>query len=160
MKKILLSIVCFLACIFSIQAQTLYGTTPNGGTEGAGTIIKFIPATNTLTVIKSFDGLNSINGMPTGSLVRATDRKLYGMTNLWRATMVGAIFSFDPSSLTFTKLVDFDNTNGASPYGSLIQASDGKLYGMTHNGGSSNAGVIFSFDPSSSTYKKLMDFKV
>ena len=30
-----------------------------------------------------------------------------------------------------------------------MQATDGKLYGMTTNGGSSDVGVIFSFDPSS-----------
>ena len=67
-------------------------------------------------------------------------------------------FSFDPSSSTYTKLKEFDGTNGASPYGSLIQASDGKLYGMTSQGGSNGYGVIFSFDPSSSTYTKLKDF--
>src|SRR5687768_477969 len=39
-----------------------------------------------------------------------------------------------------------------------MQASDGKLYGMTNNGGSSNLGVIFSFDPSSSTFTKLKDY--
>ena len=42
--------------------------------------------------------------------------------------------------------------------GSLIQASDGKLYGMTSHGGSNGYGVIFSFDPSTSTYTKLKDF--
>ena len=43
----------------------------------------------------------------------------------------GVIFSFDPSSSTYTKLKDFDDVNGGDPYGSLMQASDGKLYGMT-----------------------------
>ena len=37
-----------------------------------------------------------------------------------------------------------------------MQASDGKLYG-TYTGGS-DSGVIFSFDPSASTYTKLHDF--
>jgi uncharacterized repeat protein (TIGR03803 family) len=46
----------------------------------------------------------------------------------------------------------------AIPRGSLMQASDGKLYGMTSEGGSTNQGVIFSFDPSSSTFTKLQDY--
>src|SRR4030095_8061391 len=77
----------------------------------------------------------------------------------------GVIFSFDPSTSTYTKLKDFDGTNGRNPTGSLIQASDGKLYGMTSGGGSNGTdygglgcGVIFSFDPLSSTYTKLKDF--
>ena len=42
--------------------------------------------------------------------------------------------------------------------GSLIQASDEKLYGMTSLGGSSDYGVAFSYDPVTSTYTKLSDF--
>jgi uncharacterized repeat protein (TIGR03803 family) len=57
MKKYLIGIICFFACIFSIQAQTLYGTTYYGGNGGGGTISKFIPATNNLTVVKSFESL-------------------------------------------------------------------------------------------------------
>src|ERR1700733_11432466 len=71
---------------------------------------------------------------------------------------VGAIFSYDPISFTYTKLRDFNSTNGSNPRGSLVQATDGKLYGMTYDGGSYNSGVIFSFDPVSSVYTKLMDF--
>jgi hypothetical protein len=49
MKKKLLSIICFLACVISVHAQTLFGLTPDGGNDGAGSLIKFIPATNNLT---------------------------------------------------------------------------------------------------------------
>ncbi len=76
----------------------------------------------------------------------------------------GVIFSFDRSTSTYTKLKDFDYFNdagpfGNGPFGTFIQASDGKLYGMTNGGGSSDAGVIFSSDPSSSTYTKLRDLQ-
>jgi uncharacterized repeat protein (TIGR03803 family) len=94
----------------------------------------------------------------------ASDGKLYGMTDWGGSNGVGVIFSFDPSSSTYTKLKDFDSTNGANPKGSLMQASDGKLYGMTYSGGSNGYedgygfGVIFSYDPSSSTFTKLQDY--
>ena len=54
----------------------------------------------------------------------------------------GVIFSFDPSSSTYTRLKDLGGTNGTHPHGNLIQASNGKLYGMTNTGGTSDAGVI------------------
>ena len=159
MKKILFGIACFFAYTFSIQAQTLYCTTSNGGIDGAGTINKFLPATNNLTVAKSFESIGSIpSSNSSASLVQATDGKLYGMTAYGGSSDAGIIFSFDPISSTYTKLKDFDFTNGAHPFGSLIQASDRKLYGMTLQGGSSGAGVIFSFETSSSTYTKLKDF--
>ena len=40
MKKSLIGIICFFACVFSIRAQTLYCTTSGGGNEGGGTINK------------------------------------------------------------------------------------------------------------------------
>src|SRR5215210_712320 len=99
MKKSLIGIICFFACILSIQAQTLYGTTYNGGNDGVGTIIKFIPATNNLTVVKSFS-FESSAAYPTGSLIRASDGKLYGMTLNGGSNDAGVIFSFDPSTFT------------------------------------------------------------
>ena len=71
---------------------------------------------------------------------------------------IGVIFSFDPSSSTYTKLIELDSTKGVLPFGSLKQASDGKLYGMTLAGGNGGLGVIFSYDPSSSTYTRPEGF--
>ena len=96
--------------------------------------------------------------LPYGSLVQASDGKLYGVTQVGGSHNYGVIFSFDPSASAYTKLKNFDYTNGAYSYGSLMQATDGKLYGMTDDGGSSNDGVIFSYDPAASTYTKLIGF--
>lgn len=155
MKKFLFSMICIAVCAIHVEAQVLYGTTFYGG-NGGGTINKFIPGTNSLTVIHSFESTGS-NPAYSG-FIQASDGKLYAMTAEGGSRNVGVIFSFDPSSSTYTKLKDFDLTNGGNPNGNLMQAKDGKLYGMTARGGSGAAGVIFSFTPSDLTYTKLVDF--
>src|SRR4051794_36438931 len=128
MKRFILSIIYLFSCLFSLEAQILYGTTAHGGNEGGGSIDKFVPATNNLTVEKS---LESLDRRPYANFVQANDGKLYGMTSDGGSLGYGVIFSFDPASFKYTKLKDFDGTNGGGPYGSLLQAKDGKLYGMT-----------------------------
>ncbi|MHB8261931.1 MAG: choice-of-anchor tandem repeat GloVer-containing protein [Bacteroidia bacterium] len=44
------------------------------------------------------------------------------------------------------------------PQGYLVQASDGMLYGMTYYGGANNDGVLFQYNPSTSTYTDKFDF--
>jgi uncharacterized repeat protein (TIGR03803 family) len=143
-----------------IQASNgkLYGMTVVGGSLGVGVIFSFDPLTSTYSKEMDFD--KSIGGVPHGSLIQASDGKLYGMTEAGGTKDRGVIFSFDPSTSIYTKLLDFDNINGAAPLGSLIQASDGKLYGMTNRGGINDKGVIFSIDPSTSAFARLKDLDV
>jgi uncharacterized repeat protein (TIGR03803 family) len=87
---------------------------------------------------------------------------LYGMAENGGNNNWGTIFRFDPSSNTFGKLYNLDSVNGKWPAGKLMQASDGKLYGMTTNGGTNDPeydgdGVIFSFDYTDTLYVKLKD---
>jgi len=50
---------------------------------------------------------------------------------------------------TFTTLFSFDSTDGQAPAGSLVQATDGNLYGATEGGGANgNHGTIFKITPS------------
>ena len=141
----------------------LYGMTSKGGSGvygvgagGYGVIFSYDPVTSIYTNLKNFDNTNG--STPFGSLLQANDGKLYGMTSHGGSQNFGVIFSFDPVSSIYTNLKDFDSTNGANPNAGLVQASDGKLYGMTPFGGSKNTGVIFSFDISTSVITKLMDF--
>jgi uncharacterized repeat protein (TIGR03803 family) len=80
------------------------------------------------------------------------------MTSAGGIDEVGVIFSYNPSSAVFTKLIDFNNINGANPYGNLMESGDGKLYGMAYQGGSNNFGTIFSYEPASSVFAKLVDY--
>ncbi|MGA3266912.1 MAG: choice-of-anchor tandem repeat GloVer-containing protein [Verrucomicrobiota bacterium] len=52
---------------------------------------------------------------------------------------------------TFTTLVNFNGTNGALPYGALLQARDGNFYGTTYGtampGGTNSDGTVFRMTP-------------
>ena len=115
----------------------LYGMTRLGGEYGAGTIFEVDPVALTTVIKHSFDVTNGAN--PLGSLLEASNGKLYGMTQyggpFGESGYMGVLFEYDPTTDVFTKKYEFDYTNGANPRGSLIQASNGKLYGMTTNGG-------------------------
>jgi uncharacterized repeat protein (TIGR03803 family) len=151
--KILLFTILFTVSSFfnSIYAQTeLWGMTSQGGANDMGIIFKYIQGTNTLIKMFDFDGVNGSN--PYGSLLYASNEKLYGMTNKGGANNKGIIFEYDPITDTLIKLFDFNTNDGANPYGSLIQVSNGGLYGMTKLGGGDYSGVIFKYIISSNNY--------
>ena len=131
--------------------------TTQGGTTGAGVIFSYDPVIAAYNNLKDFGSNNTGNYM-LGTLIKDQTKKLYGMTSEGGSYGLGTIFSYDAKTSVFTKLKDFEGPNGESPYGSLVQASNGKLYGMTYSGGEHDAGVIFSYDPATSVYTKLVDF--
>ncbi len=93
-----------------------------------------------------------------GSLTQASDGKLYGLATGGIASgHNGFIFSFDPSDSVYEELKDLADSDGDNPYGSLFQASNGKLYGTTENGGINGLGVVFSYDPVTNVYHKERD---
>src|ERR1019366_8953815 len=79
------------------------------------------------------------------------DGMIYGMTTQGGANGMGILFQYNPVNSTYTKQLDFaGTTNGSSPQGSLMQASDGMLYGMTQSGGASTrcsggCGTLFKY---------------
>lgn len=137
--------------------KMLYGMTTYGGMYDKGVLFQFDPSNSTYYKKIDFDEVTN-GSTPYGSLIQATDGMLYGMTFLGGVNDMGVIFKFNPVNSSYTKLFDFNGTNGKLPYGSLIQATDGMLYGMTYQGGVNNQGVLFQFDPAVSSYTKKYDF--
>ncbi len=140
----------------------------NGKFYGAnitGTIFEYDYISNTCTAKANFGGTGSLGAQPNGSMIEATNGKFYGLTHYGGNSDRGVIFEFDPLNNVITKKFDFDSTNGVWPFGGLIQASNGKLYGMTHYGGSTyvaggswGQGILFEYDYISNTFIKRVDF--
>lgn len=160
MKKISFIIsICLLFSANVIYAQILYGTTSGGGLFNSGTITEYNVATNKLEAKVSLGGNNyQLGSGPVSEMTQGSDGRLYGVMHNGGANGLGVIFSFDPATSISTVLYNFDNANGGNPQNSLMQAADGKFYGTTYIGGLHSYGVIFSFDPFTSVYKKLYDF--
>lgn len=136
------------------QDYELWGLAPTG-TGNTGYVYKMDGKGDNKVIVY---GLTQIEGKnPKGGLVQALNKKLYGMTNLGGANDLGVLFEYDVSKQKYSVMYEFDGANGKFPNGDVIQASNGKLYGMTRQGGDNDKGVIFEFDLSTSTYKKLLD---
>jgi uncharacterized repeat protein (TIGR03803 family) len=138
-----------------LRNNVLYGVTTAGG-GGVGVLYGYDILSHTYSLLFNFNAASGT--IPEGSLFEAGNGILYGMTSSGGANNKGVIFSFDCSTNTYSLLHSFDGPNGANPYGSFMQAVDGKLYGVTTSGGANNAGVLFSYDLSSNGFVKLYDF--
>jgi uncharacterized repeat protein (TIGR03803 family) len=107
-----------------------YSTTIRGGT-GVGTVFK-ISAGGTLTSLHSFNDTDGLN--PFAGLVLASDGNFYGTTVTGGNLNLGNVFKSTPSG-TVTQVCSFCHqqgcTDGALPWGALVQGADGNLYGVT-----------------------------
>jgi uncharacterized repeat protein (TIGR03803 family) len=123
----------------------LYGMTFRGGTNDNGAVFK-ITLAGVETVLWSF-GSGTDGTYPYGSLIQSTDGNYYGMTEGGGANNDGIVFKLTPAGAE-TILWSFGSgTDGNTPYGSLLQASDGNFYGMTEGGGTNTDGTVFKITP-------------
>jgi uncharacterized repeat protein (TIGR03803 family) len=124
-----------------------YGTTYWGGANtcdfrtydyGCGTVFKITPS-GKLTTLHSLDRTAAY---PIGGLVQATDGNFYGTTyfgGVWGGGCefgCGTVFRITPTG-TLTILHNFGwwDAGGRWPTGTMMQATDGELYGTTERGG-------------------------
>jgi len=123
-----------------------YGITVGGGANGSGTVFKITPK-GKLTGLYSFCSQTACTdgGGEWGSLVQATNGNFYGITG-GGANGEGVVFKITPAG-KFTTLYSFCSqtkcADGAEPWGGLIQATNGNLYGTTEYGGANNYGTVF-----------------
>jgi uncharacterized repeat protein (TIGR03803 family) len=90
-------------------------------------------------------------------LLHAADGNFYGITNTGGEGSCGVVFELSQDTTTgdYTSLqvlYSFPGTNpsGCQPFASLIQASDGNLYGTTNSGGDDDqGGIVFELSKAS-----------
>lgn len=154
--------------LIQVNDSLLYGMTYDGGLNdtsqsGDGIIFSYNIFTGAELDLHDF-GKGSDGKHPHGSLLKANNGLLYGMTynggvNDTDLSGDGIIFSYDITTGIETVLHNFgSDTDGRNPYGSLIQASNNLLYGMASYGGINDDGTIFSYTISTDTFTVLYEF--
>lgn len=144
--KISLFLITYLISSICQAQEGLWGMTFAGGSNDLGVIFKTDIDGNNFILKKDITSEKLNGGQPRGKLTQALNGKLYGITTEGGSFGYGTIFEFDLSTNELTKKIDFDDQNGRNPYGSLLLASNGKLYGTTRFVGSYK-GSIFEYDP-------------
>ena len=137
----------------TMVGNVLYGTTLMGGKNDRGAIFSIHDdgsgySTPLLYNFTTPPAKNSGNRPYSNFL--AVGNLLYGMTSAGGpnggSPGNGTIFTFNTSTGTYKSLYSFDGAHGFDPHGQLILDPNGvTFYGMTHSGGTADAGVVFSF---------------
>jgi uncharacterized repeat protein (TIGR03803 family) len=126
---------------------SLYGTLGWGGPYWAGSVYRLRP-NGALAVIHHFTGTDGRS--PSAGLVLARDGALYGTAVSGGPGEAGTVFRVSRSG-AFKVIHRFGDVpgGGASPYGRLMQAADGSLFGTTKStfADHSGCGTIFRIDP-------------
>ncbi len=129
--------------LIAITGGNFRGITAYGGTNDTGTVFQ-VSAGGTLSSVVSFA---EAQGSFPSVLLQATGGDYFGLNanRIFRLTAGGAlstIFSFS------------DPANGINP-NTLLQATDGQLYGTTVSGGAGGWGTLFS-DNQAGTFTTLL----
>jgi uncharacterized repeat protein (TIGR03803 family) len=139
-----------------IQASdgNFYGTTVRGGL-GNGVVYKLTPS-GTFSVLYQFMG-TADGANPYAPLLQASDGNFYGATEAGATFNGGTIFRITPAGMFSVLRTLNPTTDGAAMFSSLIQATDGNLYGMNEGGGDFGYGNVFELTLGG-TYSVLYNF--
>lgn len=99
------------------------------------------------SVLYSFGAFRGPDGAYPGWLIQGLDGDLYGVTQSGGTNELGSVFKLTTAG-SESVLYSFDQNATSSITSNadaivLVQASDGTLYGISHNGGTVNAGSFF-----------------
>ena len=149
----------FFAGLIQLSDGFLYGTT--AGTND-GTVFKLKPDGTSFSVIKSFHCGNADGCSPLAGLIQLSDGFLYGTTDFGNGNNLGTVFKLKPDGTGFSVIKAFQcgvATDGCRPQASLIQSTDGFLYGTTERGGGSDGGTVFKVKPDGTGFSVIKSFQ-
>jgi hypothetical protein len=133
--------------IVLIGSDDIYGTTAEFGSGSVGTFWKYSRRRHKFTLLHSFTS-GADGGSPGGPTI---DHK--GI--LWGFTLYGpncfdcgngTVWNYDPSSGTFSTILDFSSTGISTPWTNFVVDERGDLFGTAFPIDGSNLGMIYELE--------------
>ncbi len=128
--RFLLLISCLVIFQIKLHSQPkLWSSLPNGGSTEAGVLFEIGMDGSDFNVTHDYMQYNGQES--TCKLLLASNNKLYGIAESGGLFGDGTFFEHDPVTESFTLLRSFDGGSfGGTPKEGIIQANNGKFYGM------------------------------
>lgn len=137
----------------------LFGITRSGGLNDDGVLYRYDLATNEFVKLIDLERQESGGGASV-NMIRTVNGDYFGVTRYGGTNGEGVLFQYDLTNNSLTKKVDFNiDIHGGLPT-SLMEASSGKIYGMTYRGGKGGRGSIYKYDPLTEVFSKEIDLNI
>ncbi len=140
----------------TVRKGELFGVTLVSGPLNGGTLYRVNPSVPALKTLYAFD----VKGerAPIGNVALDSAGIVYGANELNGKTSTGGVYSYDPSTATFTVLHAFaDKKMGAVPFAG-VALFENAVYGTTYRGGQNNFGTVWKYDLVKKTFTLLHSF--
>jgi len=138
----------------------LYGATDGGRPLNDGNIYKVTTA-GVNTGLHDFNNVTDgacnpgAGGFPVVSLLQVTDGNFYGTTYGGALANNGSIYKLTPANVFSVFLFPASSAGGNQPYTTLIQHTNGLVYGTSSGGGANSVGTFFSVATGDAPFLKL-----
>lgn len=150
---------------------TLYGTTPDGGTQGYGVVFKLAQRGSGWTFEPLYKFAGGQDGdVPTGGVAIGPNGALYGTTYLGGSANNGTVFELQPPATACKTAICYWNEtvlhsfagppqDGSHPYfGNVIFDHAGNMYGTAFEGGFYNCGLAWKLTPSDGGWSESLPY--
>ena len=152
----------FCAPLVQANNGNFYGTTYNGGVNGAGAFFEITPSGTFTTLYNFCSKTNCADGAYPVEFVQGTDGNFYGVTSYSGSSSCGGTVFEITAQGALTTLHRFNGTDGCEPVG-LVQHTNGAFYGEMWQGGNSDncggpyCGTLFSLSVGLKPFVKTLE---
>ncbi len=125
----------------------VYGATDFGGANGSGDLYSVTTAgveADLHDFNNTTDGACNPGSFPVVNMLQVNDGNFYGTNYGGANANNGSIYKLTSAHVFSAFLFPGNNVDGGQPYSTLIQNTNGKIYGTASGGGANGTGTFFS----------------